>query len=94
VRGTGKVVRVPADEALLGRTVDPLGNPMDDSGVIEPGRMDPIDRPAPGIIERDLVAQPLYTGLMVIDAMFPIRRGPQRELIIGDRSHRQKRDWC
>ena len=85
VRGTGTVVRVPVGEALLGRTVDPLGNPMDDGGAIEPERMDPIDRPAPGIIERDLVTQPLYTGLMVIDAMFPIGRG-QRELIIGDRS--------
>jgi F-type H+/Na+-transporting ATPase subunit alpha len=85
VRGTGAVVRVPVGEALLGRTVDPLGNPLDDGGPIEPERMDPIDRPAPGIIERDLVTQPLYTGLMVIDAMFPIGRG-QRELIIGDRS--------
>ncbi|HEY2108070.1 MAG TPA: F0F1 ATP synthase subunit alpha [Candidatus Binataceae bacterium] len=85
VRGTGTVVRVPIGEALLGRTVDPLGNPMDDGAAIEAERMDPIDRPAPGIIDRDLVTQPLYTGLMVIDAMFPIGRG-QRELIIGDRS--------
>jgi F-type H+/Na+-transporting ATPase subunit alpha len=85
VRGTGAVVRVPVGEALLGRTLDPLGNPMDDGVAIEAERMDPIDRPAPGIIDRDLVTQPLYTGLMVIDAMFPIGRG-QRELIIGDRS--------
>ncbi len=85
VHGTGTVVRVPVGEALLGRTVDPLGNPLDDGGAIEAERMDPIDRPAPPIIERDLVTQPLYTGLMVIDAMFPIGRG-QRELIIGDRS--------
>ena len=65
--------------------IDPLGNPLDDGGPIEAERMDPIDRPAPRIIDRDLVTQPLYTGLMVIDAMFPIGRG-QRELIIGDRS--------
>jgi F-type H+-transporting ATPase subunit alpha len=85
VRGTGAVVRVPVGEALLGRTVDPLGNLLDDGDPLAPERMDPIDRPAPGIIDRDLVTQPLYTGLMVIDAMFPIGRG-QRELIIGDRS--------
>lgn len=75
VYGTGTVVRVPVGEALLGRTVDPLGNPLDDGGAIEAERMDPIDCPAPPIIERDLVTQPLYTGLMVIDAMFPIGRG-------------------
>ena len=84
VRGTGTVVRVPVGDALLGRTVDPLGNPLDEGGPITAERMDPIERPAPGIIDRDLVTQPLYTGLMVIDAMFPIGRG-QRELIIGDR---------
>jgi F-type H+-transporting ATPase subunit alpha len=85
VRGTGAVVRVPVGEALLGRIVDPLGNPLDERAPIESERMDPIERPAPAIIDRDLVAQPLYTGLTVIDAMFPIGRG-QRELIIGDRS--------
>ena len=85
VRATGAVVRVPVGEALLGRTVDPLGNPLDEGAPIEPQRMDPIDRAAPAIIDRDLVTQPLYTGLTVIDAMFPIGRG-QRELIIGDRS--------
>jgi F-type H+/Na+-transporting ATPase subunit alpha len=85
VRATGSVVRVPVGEALLGRTVDPLGNPLDEGSAIVSERLDPIDRPAPGIIDRELVTQPLYTGLMVIDAMFPIGRG-QRELIIGDRS--------
>ena len=85
VRGTGTVVRVPVGEALLGRTVDPLGNLLDDGDPLTSERMDPIDRPAPAIIDRDLVTQPLYTGLTVIDAMFPIGRG-QRELIIGDRS--------
>lgn len=85
VRGSGAVVRVPVGEAMLGRTVDPLGNPLDEGAPIEAERMDPIDRPAPAIIDRDLVTQPLYTGLTVIDAMFPIGRG-QRELIIGDRS--------
>jgi len=78
VRGTGAVVRVPVGEALLGRTIDPLGNPLDEGAPIEAERMDPIDRPAPAIVDRDLVTQPLYTGLTVIDAMFPIGRG-QRE---------------
>jgi F-type H+-transporting ATPase subunit alpha len=85
VRGTGTVIRVPVGRGLLGRTIDPLGNPMDEGQPIEPERMDPIDRAAPAIIDRALVSEPLYTGLTVIDAMFPIGRG-QRELIIGDRS--------
>jgi F-type H+/Na+-transporting ATPase subunit alpha len=85
VRGTGAVVRVPVGEALLGRTIDPLGNLLDEGAPVEAERIDPIDRSAPAIIDRDLVTQPLYTGLTVIDAMFPIGRG-QRELLIGDRS--------
>ncbi len=85
VRGSGAVVRAPVGKTLLGRTIDPLGNPLDEGAPIEPERMDPIDRPAPAIIDRALVTEPLYTGLTVIDAMFPIGRG-QRELIIGDRS--------
>ncbi len=85
VRATGAVVRVPVGQSLLGRVIDPIGNPLDEGAPIAAQRMDPIDRAAPPIIDRDLVTQPLYTGLTVIDAMFPIGRG-QRELIIGDRS--------
>ena len=85
VRGTGDVVRVPVGPALLGRIVDPLGRPLDDKGVIEATASEPIERPAPAIIERDLVTEPVQTGLVVIDALFALGRG-QRELIIGDRA--------
>jgi F-type H+-transporting ATPase subunit alpha len=85
VRGTGEVVRVPVGDALLGRVVDPLGRPLDTGPPIVGERRDPIERPAPGIIDRDLVTEPLHTGVLVVDAMVPIGRG-QRELIIGDRS--------
>ncbi len=84
VRGTGEIVRVPVGEALLGRVVDSTGAPLDDGPPIATVRHDPIERPAPGIVDRDLVTQPLMTGLTVIDAMIPLGRG-QRELIIGDR---------
>ncbi len=84
VHGTGRIIRVPVGEALLGRVVDPIGRPLDDGPPIDAERMDPIERPAPGIVERDLVSEPLLTGLTVIDAMIPLGRG-QRELIIGDR---------
>jgi F-type H+/Na+-transporting ATPase subunit alpha len=85
VHGTGEVVRAPVGEALLGRVVDPLGRPLDGGPAILPKRHDPIERPAPAIIDRDLVTEPLYTGVLVIDAMIPLGRG-QRELVIGDRS--------
>ena len=85
IRGTGDVVRVPVGKGLLGRVVDPLGRPLDGEGPIGAEDRRPIDRAAPGIIERDLVEQPVQTGVMVVDALFPIGRG-QRELIIGDRS--------
>jgi F-type H+-transporting ATPase subunit alpha len=85
VRGTGEVVRTPVGEALLGRVVDPLGRPLDGGVAIGATRYDPIERPAPGIIDRDRVTQPLHTGVLVVDAMIPLGRG-QRELIIGDRS--------
>ncbi len=85
VTGTGDVARVPVGEALLGRVVDPLGRPLDGGPPIAGVRRDPIERPAPGIIDRDLVTEPLHTGVLVIDAMIPVGRG-QRELIIGDRS--------
>jgi len=84
VQGTGEIIRVPVGEALLGRVVDSLGMPLDDGAPIAALRRDPIDQPAPGIVDRDLVAQPLMTGLTVIDSMIPLGRG-QRQLIIGDR---------
>ncbi|MCP5367731.1 MAG: F0F1 ATP synthase subunit alpha [Hyphomicrobiales bacterium] len=84
VRGTGEIIRVPVGEGLLGRVVDSTGQPLDDGPPIAAERLDPTDRPAPGIVDRDLVTQPLMTGLAVIDAMIPLGRG-QRELVIGDR---------
>ena len=85
VRGTGDVVRVPVGPALLGRVVDPLGRPLDGKGPVAHESMEPIERPAPSIIDRDLVTQPVQTGLVVVDALFALGRG-QRELIIGDRA--------
>ncbi|MEN2777412.1 F0F1 ATP synthase subunit alpha, partial [Acetivibrio clariflavus] len=84
VKRTGRPVEVPVGMELLGRVVDPLGNPLDGKGPIETGKFRPIERPAPGVIERKSVGVPLQTGIMAIDAMVPIGRG-QRELIIGDR---------
>jgi len=84
VRGTGEVIRVPVGEALLGRIVDSSGAPLDGGPPVATDRHDPIERPAPAIVDRDLVRQPLVTGITVIDAMIPLGRG-QRELIIGDR---------
>ena len=85
VRGTGDVVRVPVGLALLGRVVDPLGRPIDGKGAIAADTLEPIERPAPAIIDRDLVVEPVQTGLVVIDTLFALGRG-QRELIIGDRA--------
>jgi len=85
VRGTGDVVRVPVGAALLGRVVDPLGRPLDGKGPVAHESMEPIERQAPSIIDRDLVTQPVQTGLVVVDALFALGRG-QRELIIGDRA--------
>ncbi len=85
VAGTGEVVRVPVGDGLLGRIVDPLGRPLDGGPPIAAARRDPIERPAPGIVERDLVTQPLHTGVLAVDALIPLGRG-QRELVIGDRS--------
>jgi F-type H+-transporting ATPase subunit alpha len=81
---TGEVIHVPVGEALLGRVVDPLGRPLDGLGPIQATEHWPIERPSPGIVERDTITEPLLTGLTVVDALFPIGRG-QRELIIGDR---------
>ena len=85
VRGTGEVVRVPVGPALLGRTVDPLGRPLDEGAPLEPGVYEPIERAAPSIIDRDFVSEPVQTGILVLDSMFALGRG-QRELIIGDRA--------
>lgn len=84
VKTTGRILEVPVGEALLGRVVDALGNPIDGKGPIEAEAMSPIEKVAPGVIERKSVDQPVQTGLKSIDSMVPIGRG-QRELIIGDR---------
>ncbi len=85
VFGTGDVVRVPVGDMLLGRVVDPLGRPLDGGEDFTAKEWLPIERPAPSIIERDLVTEPVQTGTLVIDALFALGRG-QRELIIGDRA--------
>ena len=84
VRTTGRILEVPVGEALLGRVVDSLGNPIDGKGPIEASESSPIEKVAPGVIERQSVSRPVQTGLKSIDSMVPIGRG-QRELIIGDR---------
>jgi F-type H+-transporting ATPase subunit alpha len=84
VRATGRIASVPVGDALIGRVVDPLGNPLDGKGPINATAVRPIQRTAPGVIERKGVDTPVQTGILAIDSMFPIGRG-QRELIIGDR---------
>jgi len=84
VRTTGRIVEVPSGPALLGRVVNPLGQPIDGKGPIEAEGYRPAEFRAPGVIERQGVHEPLQTGIMAIDAMIPVGRG-QRELIIGDR---------
>ena len=84
VRRTGRIIDVPVGEALLGRVVDALGNPIDGQGPIETTERKLVEIKAPGIVTRESVAEPLQTGIKCIDAMTPIGRG-QRELIIGDR---------
>ena len=83
-RCTGRILEVPVGEALLGRVVDSLGAPIDGKGEIAASGSEPIEKIAPGVIERQSVSQPVQTGLKSIDAMVPVGRG-QRELIIGDR---------
>lgn len=85
VTGTGEVVKVPVGPGLLGRIVDPLGRPLDRPETVVAEDWQPIERPAPAIIERDLVTEPVETGILVVDALFSLGRG-QRELIIGDRA--------
>jgi len=84
VRRTGRLVSVPVGEGVVGRVVDALGQPVDDKGPLEAKEYRPIERLAPGVVDRRPVKEPLQTGLKAIDAMIPIGRG-QRELIIGDR---------
>ncbi len=84
VERTGQVVSVPVGESLIGRVVNSLGQPVDGKGDVEAVERRPIERPAPGIIQRKSVSVPLQTGIKAIDSMIPIGRG-QRELIIGDR---------
>lgn len=84
VYGTGSVVEVPVGANLLGRVLDPLGRPLDGGPALEIEALLPIERPAPSIIDRDLVDEPLQTGVLVVDSLFAVGRG-QRELIIGDR---------
>jgi len=84
VRRTGKIMQVPVGDALIGRVVDPLGRPLDGKGPIASTEFYPLERVAPGVVDREPVKEPLQTGIKAIDAMIPIGRG-QRELIIGDR---------
>jgi len=85
VRRTGRIASVPVGEALLGRVVDPLGNPVDGKGPINTRKYRTIENVAPSVVQRQPVKQPLFTGIRAIDALIPIGKG-QRELIIGDRT--------
>ncbi|MGF7391749.1 F0F1 ATP synthase subunit alpha [Staphylococcus haemolyticus] len=84
VRRTGRIMEVPVGEALIGRVVNPLGQPLDGLGEIKTDKTRPVEATAPGVMQRQSVAEPMQTGLKAIDALVPIGRG-QRELVIGDR---------
>jgi len=84
VKRTNKIMSVPVGEAIVGRVVDPLGQPLDGKGPIQTENRNPLERLAPGVVDRQPVREPLQTGIKAIDSMIPIGRG-QRELIIGDR---------
>jgi F-type H+/Na+-transporting ATPase subunit alpha len=84
VKRTGKIMSVPVGEGMIGRVVNALGQPIDDKGPITPSKYIPVERIAPGVIDRQPVREPMATGIKAIDSMIPIGRG-QRELIIGDR---------
>ena len=84
VRSTGRIIEVPVGEGLIGRVVDPLGQPLDGKGPVPSTGNRPVEKIAPGVVERQSVSQSLHTGVKAIDAMVPIGRG-QRELVIGDR---------
>ena len=85
VKATGKIVEVPVGEELIGRVVDPLGRPLDGKGAIKTTQTAPVEKPAPDVVSRKSVDQPVQFGLKVVDALVPVGRG-QRELIIGDRN--------
>ena len=85
VRSTGRIIEVPVGEALIGRVVNPLGQPLDGKGVVETTGTRSVEKVAPNVVSRKSVDQPVQTGIKAVDAMIPIGRG-QRELIIGDRS--------
>ncbi|MEK6629923.1 MAG: F0F1 ATP synthase subunit alpha, partial [Acidobacteriota bacterium] len=84
VKRTGRIISVPVGEEMVGRVVNSLGQPVDGKGPIVAKKYSPIERMAPGVVDRQPVREPLQTGLKAIDSMVPIGRG-QRELIIGDR---------
>jgi F-type H+-transporting ATPase subunit alpha len=84
VRRTGRIVSVPVGEGVVGRVLNPLGQPLDDSGPVATSQTRTIEQTAPGVVQRQPVSQPLQTGIKAIDALIPIGKG-QRELIIGDR---------
>ena len=84
VKRTGRLLEVPVGEALLGRIVDPLGNPLDGKGDVNTTETRPAEFKAPGVVQRQPVKEPMLTGIKAIDAMTNVGRG-QRELIIGDR---------
>jgi F-type H+/Na+-transporting ATPase subunit alpha len=84
VRRTGRIMSIPVGDAMIGRVVDALGRPIDGKGAIDTKELNPLERLAPGVVDRQPVKQPVQTGIKAIDAMVPIGRG-QRELIIGDR---------
>ena len=84
VRRTGRIISIPVGDEMLGRVVDSLGQPLDGKGPVETTQFNPVERIAPGVIDREPVTEPMQTGLKAIDSMIPIGRG-QRELIIGDR---------
>ena len=85
VSATGEVARTPVGPGLLGRVIDPLGHPLDRDEPVAAEAFHPIERPAPAIVDRALVSEPVETGVLVVDALFALGRG-QRELIIGDRA--------
>src|SRR3990167_11535203 len=84
VKTTGRILSVPVSDDVLGRVLDPLGNPIDGKGKLNSKKFYPIEKVAPGVMTRKSVGVPLQTGIKAIDALIPIGRG-QRELIIGDR---------
>src|SRR5918995_6984576 len=84
VKRTGQLLEIPVGDELLGRIVDPLGEPLDGKGDVNPSGKRPAEFKAPGVVQRQPVIEPMQTGIKAIDAMIPIGRG-QRELIIGDR---------